>query len=245
MAEAAPFRLNAWPARRRRPDGSRSNGLNDLYYHLACQALEPQPSGECVYVRAVRRAFGLDVPISIHGILTVARIREDGGFWEPDTDSRSKASWHWIAPVRINPPGGTEDHFRFGDEWYGREVALNGLDCIDLFALSPDLSRVTSRYTGFAPVLGWPLDPDMAETPIPIHATPRAWLEADLHGVVLGPDEAENCHYLRNAAAGLIVPNVATGKAIGRLLKRPAQPLPALYVEDEAARAARLEGIAA
>jgi hypothetical protein len=179
-----------------------------------------------------KKRFFRDNPLSadLTHCLTWAPVRQHEGLFEIDPTPRPpKSAWRWIIAVR----SGLWDM----DPLYaGRDVsdaqkqALCGEYVWDLFACDPDLRRVTGRFTGSESVVGWPLEPDLADKPVRVHETPESWLRSRCDGVLLCGDSHDEQAWLRGCTPGVVVSTIALGEALRIKMRRPLPPLPPILV---------------
>lgn len=155
-------------------------------------------------------------------ILGRGAVMEAGGLFQlhPRQDDAPKRAWRWIVAVR---------------EAYGSAVdaALFG-DIVDLVAVDASMTRPLSRLRGFAPVLGYPQDPTIADSPVRIFASVLRWIHGGFAGVVLIGDRGEQQVYLRACATGIVADDLLHAEALQLKMRREVPALPKLFVAEAA-----------
>jgi hypothetical protein len=146
-------------------------------------------------------------------------------------------NWHWLIPVRTNAPAFPLDRAIREIRDIERIGRLRNLwhicegDVIDILAVSIDLKRVIGRMTGHAVALGHPMqDYPLVndDERIRVFSSVESWVLGKLEGVVMLGSQAENAKWLHNFAGGVICDDVAHGKSIDRLLRKPYKGPPVL-----------------
>lgn len=183
-------------------------------------------------------SLGLRLPAMLRELSTfmlraapvVTRKDASGTLFElhPRPDLAGPRNWCWIMPVRGFAPGwsfelalaaggdASTEHY-----WH---VACGEL--LDLIALSPDCTRILGRMVGDAPVIGWPCeayaqhDQD-PEFKLRLYRSIDVWLRNCMQGVVAIGTNEELGRYLALFPGGVVCDDLAHGKAIDRLLRRP------------------------
>lgn len=155
-------------------------------------------------------------------ILGRGAVMEAGGLFQlhPHQSEAAKNAWRWIIAVR---------------EAYGSAVqaALFG-DIVDLVAVDASMTRPVSRLRGYAPVLGYPQDPTIAEAPVRVFASVMRWIQGGFAGIVLIGDRAEQQTYLRACATGIVADDLTHAEALQLKMRREVPALPKLFVAEAA-----------
>lgn len=171
------------------------------------------------------REFG---DLLLRSAAIVTRKDEDGILFElhPRPEFAGPRNWCWILPVRSGGmPCPIDVADRFG---HPPDLQLQRLwqmaygDLVDLVAVSPDCRRVIGRYSGLAVVIGsdqgaYGVDEDRVR----LFRTVDSWLRGRMQGVVMVGTNDEACEWLRRWPGGVICDDLAHGKAIDRLMKKP------------------------
>ena len=183
------------------------------------------------HARFAHLAAGLG-ETGLAGLIVAAPVLEAEGRFEVLSEGRPrKSQWRILLAVRDGAPN--PDYSDGGLDDTARQSVLAGA-IVDLVACDPELMRVTSRLTGAAPVLGWPMQPELLSGPARIHETPYAWLRDGCRGAVLIGDELQVQDWLLRCERGVTAARLPMAEALHKKLSRAGVVRPSVWVREAA-----------
>lgn len=151
----------------------------------------------------------------------------DGGLYSPVPNG----STAWIIACRRDPD-------EIGFETLSPEAATVYGDTVDLVAVEPGRGGRIATRRGAVAVLGNVGPQIFQPEPVPVWRSPWGWLKAGGVGLVLLSTDALDRWRVLSSLGAIVAEDVAHGRELERLLKRPFRHPPVL-VRDQAQHAGR------